>query len=851
MTNHPSLKNLWNEAYTTGYDVRHNKKDGQKSWQPLKEKYSKIITPKKLTVKENIINMAKAYYKIDINDKDHLNSAFKLKNENSGEKYHFFVQHFRIPTIENFALSVVKLCQIAYNAGQFAASADNGEYDDVLVNFYRKNKLGEMSTFVDDYDVVVQYQSGGYDTSFSKYISENSFVTKIQNTLEIDKNSKYKINDIRAYRDETTKQFTNIFLSDLGMRLLFIDYIFNAINSGIQCDINDELVTHSMVPLIDDEDIYFIYKGGNVLNHYFNKLKSKFIEKFKNINKNNQTYITEYEKNFNNNFMISDVDFSVYINTTNNRRFVVIRELCYRILAKKMEEITYHFNKLYDSVINGTNTQIMNDDNDSTDISQYQTKDEEYKTYDKILKNLKHNFKSKNVTTAINEFITLSSKNNIPTTKIFTLIKIYQITNYIQQLNLQQAVPNYATISNTCKTNIEKLVNKKLSNLMNANFYTKSKIDNLKDKLATYFTNPNIPKVKYSASYTLNGDIKVSEYTLVNNTQITKQNIGIESKNDTITYSGSKFNKQMLSTEIQKNNNYHYISFNNTINQKNNFSEVNFDLMRIKFNVVLVGGFIMKNNNARNLRIPSEFLDVSINYFNKNDKFISMVNKSENKIIPSIENVYNNKTYITHSYNIDILIDDLNGVLFHQLYFMPWLDNKYEKRLQRLLFLISYKYSVQNKMNSYKTVLGLLKTMSDEINEDSHDETTKFINKTLKNIFIFNNESDLEYIKNLIINGNIEVINTIDIKEDYKSFKDIIITSIVWYFIFKGPSDVNKLLNKVHKFNGVKYINDINGAKRNVHNFISACAKNCEVFVIMEALYSTPVTGGGNKLMHL
>ena len=39
--------------------------------------------------------------------------------------------------------------QIAYNAGQFAVDAERGLHDPKIVEFYRKNKLSNITTYVD------------------------------------------------------------------------------------------------------------------------------------------------------------------------------------------------------------------------------------------------------------------------------------------------------------------------------------------------------------------------------------------------------------------------------------------------------------------------------------------------------------------------------------------------------------------------------------------------------------------------------------------------------------------------------------------------------------------------------
>jgi hypothetical protein len=67
---------------------------------------------------------------------------------NLDESSHFFIQHFRILKLENYTLSVVKLMQIAYNSGQLLAQNVISRYDPVVFDFFTRNNLGELNTYV-------------------------------------------------------------------------------------------------------------------------------------------------------------------------------------------------------------------------------------------------------------------------------------------------------------------------------------------------------------------------------------------------------------------------------------------------------------------------------------------------------------------------------------------------------------------------------------------------------------------------------------------------------------------------------------------------------------------------------
>jgi hypothetical protein len=145
-----TLNELWNEVFKFGYNVRRTNKNGFQMWQPVKEKYSR--DNKKYTVTNgNIKKFATAFLKVDNSDEDNIKYSFEhceftLIDET--ECGHFFIQHFRIPLAEKYELTLVKILQIAYNAGQFKAEREKGIYSMTILNFYDDNKLGQIETFI-------------------------------------------------------------------------------------------------------------------------------------------------------------------------------------------------------------------------------------------------------------------------------------------------------------------------------------------------------------------------------------------------------------------------------------------------------------------------------------------------------------------------------------------------------------------------------------------------------------------------------------------------------------------------------------------------------------------------------
>ena len=148
-----TLLSCWDEVKMIGYNTRINNEDGLKNWQPMKEKYKKYILDNNndIPIKSIIKKITDKYYKIGDDLDEHTKSHFKIKDEtvaNEIERNHFFIQHFRIPILSNYKLSVLKFLQIAYNAGQYKAMNELEPYSENVNKFYKKYKLGEANRFV-------------------------------------------------------------------------------------------------------------------------------------------------------------------------------------------------------------------------------------------------------------------------------------------------------------------------------------------------------------------------------------------------------------------------------------------------------------------------------------------------------------------------------------------------------------------------------------------------------------------------------------------------------------------------------------------------------------------------------
>jgi len=192
----PTLKNLWEDIIAAGFDVRSERRDGLKFWQPYKLKYVNYILEgyeNNIHLKESFKDLSESLnYKYTSSPKDQSDAQLDIagtKLDNKIETNHFLIQHFRIPKIENYNLPLVKILQIAYNVGQLKAVFENEKvFDNKIKEFYYGNNLDNISTYVnsDIYNSSVighadiQMGSSRYQKKYFKYKKK---YLKLKNTL--------------------------------------------------------------------------------------------------------------------------------------------------------------------------------------------------------------------------------------------------------------------------------------------------------------------------------------------------------------------------------------------------------------------------------------------------------------------------------------------------------------------------------------------------------------------------------------------------------------------------------------------------------------------------------------------
>ena len=432
-----------------------------------------------------------------------------------------------------------------------------------------------------------------------------------------DEEANYVKFPIRVLRDETTSTFTEFFLGDVIKRKNFISYTFHTINTHIQLNINKLLIDDNVnnplsKPLSSKEAVYLVFKGGNVMNYYFTKVINPI-----NIDDTN--------------YKISDVDYSIYIKTTDLVRFNIIKKAVYTLLIEALTKISNKFNDLYTKkerpiveVNNSSEGEGVNNTLQSlieglkifSDINE-----ENYSTrINDILKKCigtigyqKERIPCDGEIIPDNKYILelLEKIKELKSTKhLIDLLCIYNIfikCLYYYETKKQIKDDNILTyLKNIIKilyTLINNFVDNKLSKKIN-NFYNVD-IDDFFKKVRTKV----ITKIN---NLTVDGEGK-KLYEVLDGNLITYifpkdsiDNIDYECKSDGASHSfitSIKSNETKIKTSKYKYQ--HYISYNSIIYSESIEepveSNVKFDLARIKFNVELNVPYTKKTEKLKDL----------------------------------------------------------------------------------------------------------------------------------------------------------------------------------------------------------------------------------------------------------
>ena len=692
---------------------------------------------------------------------------------------------------------------------------------------------------------------------------------RLNNNMEL-VNTNYTDNKIRVLSDTSTNSFINVFINDNIDKRLFIEYIYNKINSDIKMHLHSNLIKSNNLPLNGKEYIKFLFKGGNL----FTTLYDNYLQSVNQVRRDRK--IAEIiANNFNTAFLSSDNDFSLLIIADDNIRYDIIRQIATKIIYDSLQDISAFFNNLYiNKVIRNQQTNaipfpllqnnpdtllIMNANSNlikkinraiagAKIVCHELSKNKAF--YRKLLLdantnlwqivNVCSNVIYTNITSnGILNYINNDNANNIliiireiiitrnyirnfriinANTSNMHLLQLYlELLDYVFSINDILAnklfiIPR--SIYDDIKRKIDKKINLYKLRLSKSNFYSLVKftrfITDLKDQLRG-ITNVNLYENK-------NG--KILTYTLNNIATTSNINLMITKSDDIIIYPDNLKNKIVINN-IKKPYNYHKVTANFLIYKTHDYAQINFDLLRIKFNVKLINKLSV-NGSIISKMIPSEFIDISIPHYN--DTTNSSTLKNYTNYTQFIE--YNN--VLLETYNNNYIIKDFQYVFFDQNYWTPIFDGKYRKRLIRYIF---FQYNLYNNINVINPIVFNV-NLNDIINIIGNI----FINILNPNILV-------DPAQNILVNNifvtNVSTINLLNIYTNI-DLKNIIIDRyfaidynylliqllknvILMALIYKLPN--NSALLVINHFNN-KYklenlqLADIPGLKIKIHDYI-------------------------------
>lgn len=645
------------------------------------------------------------------------------------------------------------------------------------------------------------------------YISNNMFTIKHPIYEIVDINSPTQKNKFRTFSDATTSAFVNSYIEDIDVRHKFIDYTYSLVYSNLQILINRLLVNENFEPLHDKEAVYFYFKGGNIMYELTKgKLMIKDVSTIDNIKNNNKVYeniinsmtnqdiIDDVNKVFKSNLKISDVDYSVIIIAHDYQRFLIIKQFVLRILSYTLEEISLFFDKLYDGTYEDDNTEKL---------PSVKLDNMKYNYLNNILKNVKIN-KDYNFPEDYDE-IAFYDINNI-----YILTTLYNIMYTKYGLTAEN---NLNRIANK----IIKLIEYKKAALVNANFYTLEKnrkyIENIVEEYKEI-------KQQNHIYYKMADVDNYNQYILSNipNTY----DLSVEKRADFVMKCNNDIHNFYEKVNLNAEMKYHYITFNDIIYTMNQQGQqiVNFSLMRIKFNTVINNCIHLKTNDDRTfklvpVKIPSEFIDISVSDFDINyvHEMLDYNESHLNFVTLNRPNTNENEQVQIWSYNFKQVFDDLSNTLFVQKIYMPWLDQKYNKRIIRML-IFSY-FDLKDQKFIFKELLNFSSIAYLTLNNKNMSFPYYDVKLMLGLPSYDNNSIDI-LLKSVILK-NLNMIN-IGNNLTYNYFKDMINVIIVYMFLLNSNKitdiEYSNFVDNINKENSISKTTNISAYREETRTYI-------------------------------
>jgi hypothetical protein len=140
-----------------------------------------------------------------------------------------------------------------------------------------------------------------------------------------------------------------------------------------------------------------------------------------------------------------------------------------------------------------------------------------------------------------------------------------------------------------------------------------------------------------------------------------------------------------------------YVTHNPTIEWGKHDQTTHFALNRIKYNYTVY--FTDRQGDKFMIDIPGEILDLSHAHGNDRKKVMYSKEISKLRFLERFKFVNNDLEYL--SYSLHGHIKDIGGILFPETGYQPWEDQKYGKRIQRIIIIATLLYFNQEGLGSY------------------------------------------------------------------------------------------------------------------------------------------------------
>jgi len=621
-------------------------------------------------------------------------------------------------------------------------------------------------------------------------------------SLDVVDNPKTNEDNMRVYRDKSTDQFAAVIFGNKDRMYEYLDYTFHTIYSYLVTKVNRELMALALSdpnnpnveikPLCGNEDIIFVFKGGSTMHilynsyldalrnqlpnansddliKYFINIKNNQILNYMGINADNyQQHVVDepnkrskmkfqYDvenakfldksdniKDFMDNilkpkFGISDIDYSIYINTDTGSRYIILHGIIVKLLHIILDYITKKFDQHLKNALSNSNnltkpeiyvesSEIINvydhpyflivralkmivcRDTLKKDLEMY----DGYKlpSYFNVSIQYTSRFDDINLRDRLVYILNIFNTNMINNTYeksmyvLYFMLDIVFYSEYIDNINadLLSHKLKLEDIRNYIVINITALVESKEFDLFSIPYYSLSEINQIKKNLAKTFSSlaPDANELKTKIAMR-SGSSEPDTYKLVNNTTITESDFEFR-PTDCIDIVPNQLAPSEFVTDQQHCNKIHYVTYNAVIRMERGPTILDFDLIRSKINLVMKGSHFIKNDKVvAVMPVPSEFIDISIPRFDDTARinFIDEIRHTGGH--PYLLNLKTStgRQISINSYGPTNIARDLIYILFNQNTFEPWLDKKFQKRIIRTIyFVVLDRVIVANRTNN-------------------------------------------------------------------------------------------------------------------------------------------------------